>query len=609
MRNFKLTPHLGVFFIIAVFVPSMLLAVISVRMLNREEAYIEKSLEGTLMAEVTHIVSLLNTELNKIQYELDRTAPGIDGDFSSWQGSNRLVEAAFLLSPEYQVVWPQSVQKTQVLAQNIDFLENKVKIPVYQNVASVYQNEVFQSVQSSDYSFSSRAKQSITQQDHPGIYRQMAVSQVQQDEPLRKRLYDQAEASGQQVLNRTVMLSKGAKGKMPVKEEKSLFIAEQMRFADIAGQAREGIVPRFIDNKLEFIFWKKTTGSYISGCIIDDAVLKDRLMGVMPDIYSSARIVTILDDNGFPLAVPSEKGTRNWRMPFVAKEISEVLPRWEVAAYLTDPGIISSTAQFRTMMMWALIIILFASIVSGGFIVFKALHNEMVLARQKTTFAANVSHELKTPLTSIRMFAEMLKEKRQPDQQKQQKYLGIMVSEAERLTRLINNVLDFSRRGQGKKQYDMKKTDIVLLVENIVESQRMRLEHNGFTINFHTEVGKLDLTVDEEAIKQAVINLLSNSEKYSKNNKQIEVEVARSKEHIIVSIKDRGIGIAAKHARDIFKEFYRIDDSLTSPARGTGLGLTITKKIIQDHKGDVLYFSRDGGGSIFQIKLPIKELA
>jgi signal transduction histidine kinase len=231
------------------------------------------------------------------------------------------------------------------------------------------------------------------------------------------------------------------------------------------------------------------------------------------------------------------------------------------------------------------------------------------MARKKTNFVANVSHELKTPLTSIRMFAEMLRERRQTDRDKQEKYLDIMVSETERLTRLINNVLDFSRMDKGKKTYDKKMIDAASLCEELLESQRLRLEQNGFEVNFTRTSSPVYVEGDEEALKQAVLNLLSNAEKYSQDKKQIDVEVGRSDESVIINVKDRGIGIEPKQAQKIFKEFYRADESLTSKVRGSGLGLTISKKIINDLGGDILYFPREDGGSVFQIKFPLKDLS
>jgi signal transduction histidine kinase len=202
------------------------------------------------------------------------------------------------------------------------------------------------------------------------------------------------------------------------------------------------------------------------------------------------------------------------------------------------------------------------------------------------------------------MFAEMLKERRQSDETKKEKYLDLMVSETDRLTRLINNVLDFSRTEQGKKQYTFKKENIVALCRELLEGQRLRLENSGFVVNFITDSNELFLDIDAEAIKQALINLLSNAEKYSDGGKNIDLEITHSSKDACIHIKDRGKGVPAKEIQKIFKEFYRVDDSLTSRVKGTGLGLTIASRIAKDHGGDIIYKARESGGSIFTLVLP-----
>jgi len=162
---------------------------------------------------------------------------------------------------------------------------------------------------------------------------------------------------------------------------------------------------------------------------------------------------------------------------------------------------------------------------------------------------------------------------------------------------------------KGKKTYDKKILDAASLCEELLESQRLRLEQNGFEVNFSSSQTPVNIEGDEEALKQAVLNLLSNAEKYSQDEKQIDVEVIRVEDSVLINVKDRGIGIEPKFAQKIFKEFFRADESLTSKVRGSGLGLAISKKIINDLGGDILYLPREGGGSVFQISLPAKDLS
>ncbi|NTU51689.1 MAG: HAMP domain-containing histidine kinase, partial [Candidatus Aminicenantes bacterium] len=326
-----------------------------------------------------------------------------------------------------------------------------------------------------------------------------------------------------------------------------------------------------------------------------------------PAVLSPARILTVLDESGRPLLMPSEGADRDWRRPAAAREVSELLPRWETVAFPTDPSALADRARTTRGVLGGLILLFLVSIVGGGMMVMSTLRREMNLARQKTTFVTNVSHELKTPLTSIRLFAEMLKDGRQPDADRQRKYLGLMVSETERLTRLINNVLDFSKMERGQKSYAKKRLEAARVAEDVVESQRPRLEHNGFTVSFADAGSGALVDADEEALKQALLNLLSNAEKYSGPAKLIDVEVAVGSGLALMRVMDRGVGVPPSEAKKIFKEFYRVDRSLASEAHGSGLGLTIAQRIVHDHGGDIRCLPREGGGSVFEVSLPIVE--
>ena len=208
---------------------------------------------------------------------------------------------------------------------------------------------------------------------------------------------------------------------------------------------------------------------------------------ILPSTYSAVRILTVLDESGQPLATPAGVASRDWRRPFVSQEIGSSLPRWEVASYLTDPGSIAAQARSTSAVIWILVLILFVSVAGGGTMVLTSLYGEMRLAQKKASFVANVSHELKTPLTSISLFIDLLRRKRQPDPKKRDSYLAMMAAETERLGRLINNVLDFSSQEKGKAKYAMLSVDVGQVAEEVVEGQRVRLEGLGFTVRFLAE--------------------------------------------------------------------------------------------------------------------------
>ncbi len=597
--------HLGWIFGLVVLVPGILLAVIAVRSINREEAYIEKQLEGTLLAEVTYLVSLVETELGRIESELADSAPLEPPDteesaLEAWQDASPLVSSPFLLSPEFEIIWPRgngtlSDEQLSFLRWNSDFLSNRAEVPVYENIALAYKDEIVPAA---------KDEEGIGQMEF-----QQAKSQFEMSEEVKEKIFEQALEEGRKAQSRIVVPS--ASGAVTKEDPPpSIFISRDLRLDEITADRNLGLIPRFVENRLSLLFWKKLPDGRIVGCVISDSELRTRLIAPIPDVYTPVRILTLVDEQGRPLVAPQETEPRDYRRPFVARELSALLPLWEAAAYLTDPLLVSSRAGRITKMLWVLISLLFVSILIGGTLVLRTVRAEVVLSRQKTTFVANVSHELKTPLTSIRMFAEMLLEGRQRNENKKQEYLSLMVSESERLTRLINNVLDFSRMEQGRKNYSMERLDLFALCTGLLESQRPRYEQSGFRLELRTRFpednarGQGWVQGDPEALKQSLLNLLSNAEKYSGNQKAIEVEIHQGQSWVFVDVMDRGKGVPHSQAKRIFEEFYRGDDSLTAKVRGSGLGLSITRRILRDHGGDVLYLPREGGGSIFRIQLP-----
>ena len=399
----------------------------------------------------------------------------------------------------------------------------------------------------------------------------------------------------------------------PAKETPSQFVLTSQLLSQIASRGDSGLIPRFIGEKLVFLFWERQRDGRIAGCEIASGAFRDRIAGVLTSTWSPVRILTLLDENGAPLATPPDSAGRDWRRPFVAREIGESLPRWEAAAYLTKPDSISAQARSSSLLIWIMVMILFVSVAGGGTMVLSTVYGEMRLAQQKATFVTNVSHELKTPLTSIGLFVDLLRRKGPLAPAKKEQYLSLMASETERLTRLINNVLDFSR-DRTARRYSIRTVDAVEVAAQIVESQRVRLESRGFRVSLQTVPsgepgtgGVAAVRADPEALKQVLLNLLSNAEKYSAEKKQITVIVSRGPSSILIRVCDRGIGIPERERERVFQEFYRVDDSLSSGVQGTGLGLTIARRIARDHGGDITCAPRDGGGTEFIVRLPAAD--
>jgi len=280
------------------------------------------------------------------------------------------------------------------------------------------------------------------------------------------------------------------------------------------------------------------------------------------------------------------------------------LPHWQVGVHVIDHVLAKQAAREFVLFSGMLLAILICALLAGGFLITWQAIRHIKDARQKTTFVSNVSHELKTPLTSIRMYAELLQEGRVKDAAKQKKYLEVIVDESQRLTRLVNNVLDFSRIEQSRKKYHLVQIELPGFLNHFIDAHRVRLEKAGLDIQNHTSNKECTATADRDAIEQVLLNLIDNTVKYAASGKEIQFILDRQEEFCRVQIRDRGPGVPAGQRQKIFEKFHRVDDTLTAQQPGSGLGLSIAQKILRDMHGDLLYEECQGGGSCFVVLLP-----
>jgi signal transduction histidine kinase len=242
----------------------------------------------------------------------------------------------------------------------------------------------------------------------------------------------------------------------------------------------------------------------------------------------------------------------------------------------------------------------------GGLLLTKhVVSKEMALARLKSDFVSNVSHELRTPLALIRLYAETLELGRITTREKKQQYYRIVRKESERLTALINNILDFSRIEAGRKEYEFRETDIGDLVHNTLDSYRYQIESQGFAFEEKIDDNLPPVVVDREAIARAVVNLVNNALKYSADDKFLGVKLYRDNGSVKLEVVDHGIGIARRDQAKIFEKFYRTGDPLVHNTKGSGLGLSLVRHITEAHGGEIEVDSTPGKGSKFVLSLPL----
>jgi signal transduction histidine kinase len=300
--------------------------------------------------------------------------------------------------------------------------------------------------------------------------------------------------------------------------------------------------------------------------------------------------IAFIDPELLPLAVPEPHETWRIRTGYGNQTI---------------PEIIEARARPQRAMMAMLAGVMALSV----FFVVRAAAREVRLAELKANFVSNVSHDLKTPLALIQLFAETLELGRLKNTDRAQEYYRIINSEARKLTRLINNLLDFSRIEAGLRRYKTEPADLGAVALHVVDSLASQFGHHGFTVTTRIAPDLPLVVMDREAAEQAIENLLSNAMKYSPERRPIVVEVEAVDGFGLVRVTDQGIGIPARLQRRIFRKFYRIQTDAGSGAQGTGLGLAIVDHLMRGLGGFVRVESEPGRGSTFTLHFPVHKEA
>lgn len=381
----------------------------------------------------------------------------------------------------------------------------------------------------------------------------------------------------------------------------------QGQFRNLIRETAEGSIARFVEDQLSLIYWHRSLSDLVLGVEVDvGRLVRHHLMDVIKvaDPLAGEAALALLDDKGVPVAKSDSKLTLDWSRPLATVQLGQALPHWQVAAYALHPERQALVGRNLKLALGSLIALLVVSICVGGGWIVADVRRQMRLAQQKTDFVSHVSHELKTPLTSIRMFAELLMEDRGLDPEKRSRFLGVITAETARLTRLINNVLDFARLERGEQRLSLVSADLTEITTRTLAAYRPHLEASGYTLLFTPSQHPLPVQVDIDSTAQVLLNLLSNAEKYGGETREITVNTNAVGERVEVQVLDRGPGVLAGLEERIFEQFVRGDDSLTNSVQGTGLGLTLARQIARAQGGDVTYHPRPDGGSCFTLSLP-----
>ncbi len=280
-------------------------------------------------------------------------------------------------------------------------------------------------------------------------------------------------------------------------------------------------------------------------------------------------------------------------------------PPWKIEVF-QDEGVARGMPLYRNIFFWTILALLVIVFFGSGLIV-RTIVREVSLLNLKSEFIASVSHEFKTPLTAMGAILERLLSSEVKDPKKVQEYYRTLSHDSEKLKRLVKNVLDFTKIEDGKREYRLTATDIVRLVRQEVDNFQEENEPAGFKVGIRVNENIPPVVADEEALRQALHNILDNAAKFSRGEKNIDVAVTRRPDSIEIAIEDRGIGIPESEQKKIFEKFYRGKQASSVSPTGTGLGLTLVKHIMHAHGGAVVIRSQPGKGTRVGLILPLEK--
>jgi signal transduction histidine kinase len=321
--------------------------------------------------------------------------------------------------------------------------------------------------------------------------------------------------------------------------------------------------------------------------------LNDQRLGILS--ITDPRGKVLVGPRIEPAAQTGEYAMTRWGLP------------WTLQVGFSDFADFRAQARRRHLLLTgsigALVILIALGVMLGG----RMIRREMELSQLKTAFVDNVSHELRTPVTSIKLFSQMLSSGAVADADRRQEYFRLLVSESNRLTRMIENMLNFSRIVEGRFELKPRQIDVREFLEQLHEQLKIQVRSTGHDIRIHMADNLPVCSLDTEALSRAIANLVANSAKFSPDNREINITAMRRDHWLSISVRDYGVGIPETELPYIFERFYRAKNPGTDHVQGTGLGLTLVKDTIDRHGGTIHTKSTVGKGTLIELRIPIHE--
>jgi signal transduction histidine kinase len=343
------------------------------------------------------------------------------------------------------------------------------------------------------------------------------------------------------------------------------------------------------------VLWRSTSDSVIA-LLATPAFVREHWFTGAEDV---AREQSVLLSIGNPTVTPTspERGA-----PAVRSPGQTGLP-WTLSIASADPGARQSEFLVRRRLLAAGFLLLVAMALAAGYLIVRAISRELAVARLQSDFVSAVSHEFRTPLTTLRQFTDMLRESAALSEERRRVCYDAQSRATDRLTRLVESLLDFGRMEAGAQPYTFEAHDLSTLVGAVVDDFRVDASAAGYDVRFRGK-GAVPISVDRDAFSRALWNLLDNAVKYSPGANSVEVDVHRHERDVVVAVRDHGLGIPAGEQAAIFTKFQRGAEARSRGIKGTGLGLAMVDVIVKAHHGRIEIESEPGRGSTFSIYLP-----
>jgi len=358
-----------------------------------------------------------------------------------------------------------------------------------------------------------------------------------------------------------------------------------------AASGREVISPGREDSVVTI--WNRS-GERVSALVASPRFVAAQWLGAINPVLREQRVIMTLHN-----------GTRGLPPGTVRRTDETGLP-WTVVAAASDPEAERDQYRQRRRLLVSGFLMLGVLVIVAGYLIFRATSREFAAARLQSDFVAAVSHEFRTPLTSLRQFTDMLREHKTLSDERRELCYEAQSRSAARLTRLVESLLDFGRMEGGARLYHLEPVDCARLAHRVLEEFRSEVQSSGFQIALSAQ-DNAEADADGEALERALWNLLDNALKYSGDSREIEVDVRRVGSEARIAVRDRGLGIPACEQVLIFRKFQRGDDAIRLGIKGTGIGLTMVDHIMKAHHGRVEVESEPGQGSTFTLVLPVRR--